>query len=136
MTQHEHRSKKQKQKNRCLFSDASEERFKNMLIYLPTVVLSFVTASVLTIMFALLDGEMTITVTYAGRVRLCILSYVAVMLTFWISNQITPTVLEYLDLGEPSIMRGACPICGSPVSCLFTGAARVRDGSNAYNISA
>lgn len=98
-----------------------------MLIYLPAVVMSFVTASVLTILFALLDGEMTITVTNAGRVRLGILSYVAVMLTFWISNQFTPTVLEYLDLGKPSLMRGACPICGSPVSCLFTGAARVRD---------
>lgn len=98
-----------------------------MLLYLPAVVMSFVTASVLTILFALLDGEMRITVTAAGRFRLGILSYVVVALTFWFSNQVTPVMLDYLDLGQPILMRGACPICGATVSCLFTGAARYRD---------
>lgn len=98
-----------------------------MLLYLPAALMSFVTASVFTILFALLDGEMRITVTNAGRFRLGILSYVVVMLTFWLSNQVTPVMLDYLDLGQPSLMRGECPICGLPVSCLFTGAARSRD---------
>lgn len=112
---------------RLLFSDASEERLKIMLLYLPAVLMSFVTASVFTILFALLDGEMRITVTNAGRFRLGILSYVVVMLTVWFSNQVTPVMLDYLDLGQPTLMRGDCPICGSPVSCLFTGAVRSRD---------
>lgn len=110
-----------------LFSDASEERFKIMLLYLPAVVMSFVTACVVTILFALLDGEMQIYITTAGRFRLGILSYIVVMLTFWFSNQVTPTMMNYLDLGQPTLIRGDCPMCGSPVSCLFTGAARVRD---------
>lgn len=112
---------------RLLFSDASEERFKILLLYLPAVVMSFVTASVFTILFALLDGEMKITVTTAGQFRLSILSYVVVMLTFWFSNQVTPFMLDYLDLGHPTLMRGECPRCSAPVSCLFTGAARTRD---------
>ena len=112
---------------RLLFSDASEERLKILLLYLPAVLMSFVTASVFTILFALLDGEMHITVTPAGRFRLGILSYVVVMLTVWFSNQVTPVMLDYLDLGQPSLLRGDCPSCGAPVSCLFTGAARVRD---------
>lgn len=112
---------------RLLFSDASEERFKILLLYFPAVVMSFVTASVFTILFALLDGEMKITVTPAGQFRLGVLSWVVVMMTFWFSNQVTPMVLEYLDLGQPTLMRGECPICASPVSCLFTGAARIRD---------
>lgn len=113
--------------SRLLFSDATEERFKIMLLYLPAVVMCFVTASVFTILFALLDGEMKITVTNAGRFRLGILSYVVVALTFWFSNQVTPVMLDYLDLGQPSLVRGPCPICSASVSCLFTGAARVRD---------
>lgn len=110
-----------------LFSEASEERFKIMLLYLPAVVMSFVTACVFTILFALLDGEMQIYITSAGRFRLGILSYVVVMLTFWFSNQVTPTMMKYLDLGQPTLVRGNCPICGSSITCLFTGAARVRD---------
>lgn len=113
--------------HRLLFADATEERFKILLLYLPAVLMSFVTASVLTILFALLDGEMKITVTTAGRFRLGILSYVVVMLTVWFSNQVTPVMLDYLDLGQPSLIRGECPICGAPVSCLFTGAVRTRD---------
>lgn len=89
--------------------------------------MSFITASVLTILFALLDGEMKIYVTTAGRFRLGILSYVVVMLTVWFSNQVTPFMLDYLDLGQPTLIRGDCPICAAPVSCLFTGAARTRD---------
>ena len=89
--------------------------------------MSFVTASVFTILFALLDGEMQISVTAAGRVRLGILSYVVVVLTMWFSNQVTPVMLDYLDLGQPRLMRGACPVCGAAVSCLFTGAAQHRD---------
>lgn len=89
--------------------------------------MSFVTASVLTILFALLDGEMRIDITNTGRVRLGILSYLVVMLTVWFSNQVTPVMLDYLDLGQPTLIRGDCPICGAPVSCLFTGAARIRD---------
>lgn len=114
-------------RDRLLFSDATEERLKIMLLYLPAVVMCFVTASVFTILFALLDGEMTISVTPAGRFRLGILSYVVVALTFYFSNQVTPVMLDYLDLGQPSLMRGSCPICTDSVSCLFTGAARVRD---------
>lgn len=114
-------------RDRLLFSDASEERFKILLLYLPAVVMSFVTASVFTILFALLDGEMRITLTPAGQFRLGILSYVVVMLTFWFSNQVTPVMLDYLDLGHPILMRGDCPICGAPISCLFTGSARNRE---------
>lgn len=114
-------------KPRLLFSDASEERLKIMLLYLPAVVMSFMTASFFTILFALLDGEMRITITNTGRFRLGILSYVVVAGTFWLSNKVTPVMLEYLDLGQPSLMRGACPICGASVSCLFTGSARSRD---------
>lgn len=98
-----------------------------MLLYLPAVVMCFVTASVFTILFALLDGEMKITLTTAGRFRLGILSYVVVALTFYFSNQVTPVMLDYLDLGQPFLMRGACPACAASVSCLFTGNARVRD---------
>lgn len=98
-----------------------------MLLYLPAVLMSFVTASVFTILFALLDGEMRITVTAAGRFRLGILSYVVVMLTVLFSNQVTPVMLDYLDLGQPTLLRGECPVCEAPVSCLFTGAARNRD---------
>lgn len=112
---------------RLLFSDASEERFKILLLYLPAVLMSFITASVFTILFALLDGEMKITVTSAGRFRLGILSYVVALLTIWFSNQVTPVMLDYLDLGQPTLMRGDCPICSAPVSCLFTGAVRSRD---------
>lgn len=113
--------------HRLLFSDTSEERLKIILLYLPAVVMSFVTASVFTILFALLDGEMRITVTSAGRFRLGILSYVVVLLTYWFSNQVTPVMLDYLDLGRPSLLRAECPMCGSSVSCLFTGAVRNRD---------
>lgn len=115
---------------RLLFTDATEERLKIMLLYLPAVVMSFATASFFTFLFALLDGEMQITISSAGRFRLGILSYVVVGLTFWFSNQVTPVMLDYLDLGQPSLMRGACPICGSSVSCLFTGATRNRDERN------
>lgn len=110
-----------------IFTDANEERLKILLLYLPAVLMSFVTASVLTILFALLDGEMTISVSAAGRFRLGILSYVVVMLTVYISNQVTPLMLDYLDLGQPTLLRGECPSCRAAVSCLFTGAVRVRD---------
>lgn len=113
--------------HRLLFADASEERFKILLLYFPVVLMSFVSASVLTILFALLDGEMKITVSNAGRFRLGILSYVVVMLTVWFSNEVTPVLLDYLDLGQPTLLRGDCPVCDAPVSCLFTGAARTRD---------
>ncbi|CAN8062875.1 unnamed protein product [Agarophyton chilense] len=110
-----------------IFTDATEERFKIMLLYLPAVLMSFVTASVFTILFALLDGEMSISVSAAGRFRLGILSYLVVLMTVWFSNQVTPVMLDYLDLGQPSLLRGECPICEAPISCLFTGAARNRD---------
>lgn len=150
---------------RLFFADASEERLKILLLYLPATIMAFLTASVMTILFALLDGEMRIYVSSAGRFRLGILSYVVIMLTIGFSNKITPIMLEYLDLyvcplfflcasrtlrsalssishihiltclyaynntnrGQPTLMRGDCPNCTSPVSCLFTGAARTRD---------
>lgn len=110
-----------------LFGDAQEERLKIVLLYLPAVLMSFVTATFFTILFALLDGEMHIYVTSVGRVRLGIMTYVVVALTFWFSNKVTPATLEFLDLGKPLLMRGKCPNCNAPVSCLFTGGARVRD---------
>lgn len=112
---------------RLLFGDATEERLKIALLYLPAVLMSFVTASLLTILFALLDGEMHIQVSGAGRVRLGVLSCVVVMLTVWFSNNVTPVMLDFLDLGQPTLLRAGCPNCSSPVSCLFTGAARKRD---------
>lgn len=39
-----------------LFGDASEERLKIVLLYLPAVLMSFVTATFFTVLFALLDG--------------------------------------------------------------------------------
>lgn len=110
-----------------LFGDAQEERLKIVLLYLPAVLMSFITATFFTILFALLDGEMHIYVTSAGRVRLGIMTYVVVALTVWFSNKVTPATLEFLDLGKPLLMRGKCPNCNGPVSCLFTGGARVRD---------
>lgn len=110
-----------------LFGDATEERLKVALLYLPGVVMSFVTATFFTVLFAYLDGEMTITVTNVGRIRLSIVTYVVVTLTFWISNKFTPVFLDYMDLGKPLLIRGPCPNCEARVSCLFTGGARVRD---------
>lgn len=110
-----------------LFGDAVEERLKVAMLYLPGVLMSFVTATFFTVLFALLDGEMRITVTQVGRVRLGIMSYIVVASTFWFSNQITPPALEFLDLGTPQLMRGKCPNCTNSVSCLFTGNTRVRD---------
>jgi hypothetical protein len=110
-----------------LFGDATEERLKIVLLYLPAVLMSFVTATFFTVLFALLDGEMRITVTQVGRVRLGIMSYIVVASTFWFSNQVTPATLEFLDLGKPQLMRGRCPNCQGSVGCLFTGGNRVRD---------
>lgn len=110
-----------------LFGDATEERLKIVLLYLPAVLMSFVTATFFTVLFALLDGEMRISVTQVGRVRLGIMSYVVVASTFWFSNKVTPATLEFLDLGKPQLMRGSCPNCQASVSCLFTGGMRVRD---------
>lgn len=110
-----------------LFGDATEERLKVVLLYLPAVLASFVTATFFTVLFALLDGEMKITVSQVGRFRLGIMSYVVVASTFWFSNKVTPASLEFLDLGKPQLMRGSCPNCHTAVSCLFTGCHRVRD---------
>jgi hypothetical protein len=110
-----------------LFGDAFEERLKIILLYLPAVVMSFVTATFFTVLFALLDGEMHITLSSVGRVRLGIMSYIVVTLTVLVSNKLTPVTLEFLDLGKPQLMRGNCPNCNASVSCLFTGSSRVRD---------
>lgn len=71
--------------------------------------------------------EMRIYVSPVGRVRLGIMSYIVVACTFWFSNKVTPSTLEFLDLGKPQLMRGLCPNCQESVSCLFTGGTRVRD---------
>jgi hypothetical protein len=110
-----------------LFGDAFDERLKIVLLYLPAVVMSFVTATFFTVLFALLDGEMHITLSSVGRVRLGIMSYIVVTLTVLVSNKVTPATLEFLDLGKPQLMRGNCPNCNASVSCLFTGSSRVRD---------
>lgn len=110
-----------------LFGDASVERLKVALLYFPAVLICLVATSLLTILFALLDGEMTIQVSQVGRARLGVLSYIVVMATAWFSNKVTPLMLDFLDLGQPTLLRGPCPNCGAPVSCLFTGTARARD---------
>ncbi len=97
------------------------------LLYFPAVLICLVATSLLTILFALLDGEMTILVSKAGRVRLGVLSYLVIMGTAWFSNKVTPLMLDFLDLGQPALLRGACPNCTSTVSCLFTGNGRNRD---------
>jgi hypothetical protein len=110
-----------------LFGDATEERLKIAILYLPALLLSFISVTAASLFFAYLDGEMTISISQVGRLRLGITSYVVAVLTVLASNKITPAVLEFLDLGQPRLIRGACPNCTNSVSCLFTGNTRVRD---------
>lgn len=110
-----------------LFGDATEEKLKVAMLYFPAVLMSLVFMSLLTILFAMLDGEMSIQVSQAGRVRLGVLLYLVIVFTMWFSNKVTPLMLDFLDLGQPTLLRGNCPNCSSPVSCLFTGAVRNRD---------
>lgn len=111
-----------------LFGDAVEEKFKLALLYLPAALMAVVAASVLTMLFALLDGEMVVTISSMGRIRLGILSYCVVMGTVWFTNSATPMMLSYLDLGKPVLLKAKCPNCQGPVSCLFTSCVgRVRD---------
>jgi hypothetical protein len=110
-----------------LFGDATEERLKIAILYLPALLLSFISVTAASLFFAYLDGEMTIKISDVGRVRLGITSYVVAVLTVFFSNKFTPAALEFLDLGQPSLIRGSCPNCTNSVSCLFTGNTRVRD---------
>ncbi|GAB0495164.1 hypothetical protein MMPV_006462 [Pyropia vietnamensis] len=111
-----------------LFGEATEERFKIALLYLPAAMMSIVAGSVLSLLFFLFDGEVVVTITDSGRFRLGVLSYLVVVGTVWFTNKITPQILAYLDLGQPTLLKGACPNCSGPVSCLFTSnVARRRD---------
>lgn len=103
-----------------LFGEATEERFKIALLYLPAAMMSIVAGSVLSLLFFLFDGEVVVTITDSGRFRLGVLSYLVVVGTVWFTNKITPQILAYLDLGQPTLLKGACPNCSGPVSCLFT----------------
>lgn len=110
-----------------LFGDATEEKLKVAMLYFPAVLMCLVAISLLTILFANLDGEMTISVSHKGQVRLGVLTYIAIASTAYFSDRITPIVMEYLDLGQPTLLRGDCPNCTSNISCLFTGQTRTRD---------
>ena len=111
-----------------LFGDAVEEKIKLVLLYLPAAMAAIVAASVLTMLFALLDGEMVVSITSMGRIRLGILSYLVVVGTVWFTNTVTPMILGYLDLGKPVLLKAKCPNCKHPISCLFTSSlGRVRD---------
>lgn len=110
-----------------LFGDATEEKLKVAMLYFPAVLMCLVAISLLTILFANLDGEMRISVSHKGQVRLGVLTYIAIASTAYLSDKITPIIMEYLDLGQPTLLRGECPNCGSNISCLFTGQNRSRD---------
>jgi len=103
-----------------LFGEATEERFKIALLYLPAAMMAVVAGSVLSLLFFLFDGEVVVNITDSGRFRLGVLSYLVVLGTIWFTNKITPQILAYLDLGQPTLLKGACPNCAGPVSCLFT----------------
>ncbi len=110
-----------------LFGDAVEEKLKVAMLYFPGALISLVAISVLTLLFANLDGEMHITVSHKGQVRLGVLTWGVIFSTAWITDKVTPIVLDFLDLGQPTLLRGSCPNCTSSISCLFTGAVRIRD---------
>ena len=110
-----------------IFGDAVEEKLKVAMLYFPGVLISLVVISILTLLFANLDGEMHITVSHKGQVRLGVLTWAVIFSTAWFSDKVTPIVLDFLDLGQPTLLRGSCPNCTSSISCLFTGALRVRD---------
>lgn len=111
-----------------LFDNAAQDRLKIALLYAPAVLLC---VSVL-LGAALLDlislGHVQFSYDEQFRARAPLLAAMATLGTLWFANYLTPRMLSYLDLGSPHVVRGPCPNCKAPVTCLFTSSAgRKRD---------
>ena len=109
-----------------LFGDAVEDRLKIVLMYAPAVLLcvsSFLGFALLDLYFL---GHVHLTFDDQFAMRASLLMMFAALGTIWFSNFLTPRMLNYLDLGSPEVVRGACPNCGQQVTCLFTSASGKR----------